>query len=212
MASLFPYQVKNWFLIRSRFVTGLVDSKLHGQRKTMFQRAVDTGLPASFVELRHEATHRELPSLVVLRNAAQRSLEWLWDYYWAKTDVAAAFAPMRDVANGVGGADTDALDPVHAAVRASLDPLLREEESSEPPQKKRKVRQRLSSVATQLVAICKDSEQGAGALSKALLEESVLVPAGKLYGLLLLSFSLLTMEVWLANLLLVSTQDRRLAS
>lgn len=140
----------------------------------MFQRAVDLGLPASFVELRHEATHRELPSLIVLRNAAQRSLEWLWDYYWAKTDVTAAFAPVSEAAN-VGGED---LDPVHAAVRAGLEPLLREEEG-EPPQKKRKVQQRLS-VATQLVATCKDSEQGAVVLSKVLLDEPVLVPDGKM--------------------------------
>ncbi|KAL3473081.1 Las1-like protein, partial [Aspergillus californicus] len=58
-----------------RFVTGLVDSKLHGgPRKTMFARAMDLGLPASFVELRHEATHRELPSLTVLRDSTVRSL------------------------------------------------------------------------------------------------------------------------------------------
>lgn len=44
------------------------------------------GVPASFVELRHEATHRDLPSLVVLRSAALRSLDWLWEFYWAKLD------------------------------------------------------------------------------------------------------------------------------
>ena len=55
----------------------------------MYQKAVTLGLPATFVELRHEATHRDLPSLVVLRSAAQRSLEWLWQFYWVKvTDVS----------------------------------------------------------------------------------------------------------------------------
>lgn len=67
-----------------RFVTGLVDSKLYGRKQTMYQKAMTLGLPASFVELRHEATHRELPSLIVLRSAVQRSLDWLWDAYWAK--------------------------------------------------------------------------------------------------------------------------------
>src|SRR5436190_18765639 len=72
-----------------RFVTGLVDSKIHGKKQTMYQKAVTLGLPATFVELRHEATHRDLPSLVVLRSAAQRSLEWLWQFYWVKvTDVS----------------------------------------------------------------------------------------------------------------------------
>lgn len=56
----------------------------------MFQRAMDLGIPASFVELRHEATHRELPSLVVLRSATQRSLQWLWDNYWAKISASVA--------------------------------------------------------------------------------------------------------------------------
>ncbi|PGG96432.1 hypothetical protein GX51_07838 [Blastomyces parvus] len=61
----------------------------------MFQRAMELGLPASFVELRHEATHRELPALTVLRNAARRSLEWLWEFYWAGLgDIEAADADI----------------------------------------------------------------------------------------------------------------------
>lgn len=48
----------------------------------MYQVAKDISLPASFVELRHQATHDDLPSLVVLRRATARALEWLWDYYW----------------------------------------------------------------------------------------------------------------------------------
>ncbi|KZZ90985.1 cell morphogenesis protein Las1 [Ascosphaera apis ARSEF 7405] len=71
-----------------RFVTGLVDSKLYGPRMTMYQKAMTLGLPASFVELRHEATHRELPSLSVFREATRRSLDWLWDFYWAGLRVA----------------------------------------------------------------------------------------------------------------------------
>ncbi|KAI5297807.1 rRNA-processing protein las1, partial [Ascosphaera atra] len=67
-----------------RFVTGFVDSKLYGPRMTMYQKAMTLGLPASFVELRHEATHREMPSLSVFRDATRRSLNWLWDFYWAR--------------------------------------------------------------------------------------------------------------------------------
>lgn len=48
----------------------------------MYQVAKEIDLPASFVELRHQATHEDLPSLVVLRRATARALEWLWDYYW----------------------------------------------------------------------------------------------------------------------------------
>ena len=53
----------------------------------MYQVAKEIGLPASFVELRHQAIHEDLPSLIVLRRATARSLEWLWDYYWQHEDV-----------------------------------------------------------------------------------------------------------------------------
>ncbi|GAB1214436.1 hypothetical protein ATERTT37_003599 [Aspergillus terreus] len=168
-----------------RFVTGLVDSKLHGQRKTMFQRAVDLGLPASFVELRHEATHRELPSLTVLRNATQRSLEWLWDYYWAKTDVATVLGPdaLTAPTDGVDADDADDLEPVTAVVRRCLEPLLGDGgETTEPPRKKRKVQQQQASVATQLVSVCKSCGKGGVALARVLLEEAVLVPSGRGLG------------------------------
>lgn len=163
-------------------MTGLVDSKLHGQRKTMFQRAVDLGLPASFVELRHEATHRELPSLTVLRNATQRSLEWLWDYYWAKTDVATVLGPdaLTAPTDGVDADDADDLEPVTAVVRRCLEPLLGDGgETTEPPRKKRKVQQQQASVATQLVSVCKSCGKGGVALARVLLEEAVLVPSGR---------------------------------
>lgn len=45
--------------------------------------ARNLNLPASFVEIRHAATHEALPSLPVLRTAASRALEWLWSNYWA---------------------------------------------------------------------------------------------------------------------------------
>lgn len=53
----------------------------------MYDKAKIVGLPASFVELRHEATHGDLPSLVVLRRAAERALEWLWNDYWKYLDL-----------------------------------------------------------------------------------------------------------------------------
>ena len=160
-------------LTRIRFVTLLVDSKIHGQRKTMFQRAVDLGLPASFVELRHEATHRELPSLVVLRNAAQRSLEWLWDYYWAKigADVDSGFAASA-AANG-----TDEV-AIKDTVRSCLAQLTND---GEPPKKKKKVSgfKLVASVADELGSICKTSTRGGAVLARALIDDRVLVPDRK---------------------------------
>jgi len=61
-----------------RFVTGLVDSDQGARHRiSMYDKAKQIGLPSSFVELRHQATHEEFPPLVVLRRAVEKSLRWL---------------------------------------------------------------------------------------------------------------------------------------
>ncbi|KAJ5587436.1 uncharacterized protein N7459_003201 [Penicillium hispanicum] len=154
-----------------RFVTGLVDTKIHGQRKTMFQRAVDLGLPASFVELRHEATHREPPSLVVLRKATQRSLEWLWDTYWAEIDDLEAVSAVehRD-SSSVRSALVDVLQQFSADAR-----------STEPMQKKRK-RDHAASVAANLLSVCGASSEGLRLLPVVLLDESGMIDSERTVG------------------------------
>ncbi|KAH8733391.1 Las1-like-domain-containing protein [Ilyonectria robusta] len=67
----------------SRFVTGLLDGHQDKQRKqSMYSIAKKISLPATFVELRHQSTHEQLPSLAKLRSAAKKALLWIWDYYW----------------------------------------------------------------------------------------------------------------------------------
>lgn len=46
--------------------------------------AQKAGIPGWIVELRHEATHKLLPSLSVLRSAAQFLLKWYKENYWEK--------------------------------------------------------------------------------------------------------------------------------
>jgi hypothetical protein len=48
----------------------------------MYAKAQQIGLPAAFVDLRHEATHGDMPPLKTLRSAAQRAMQWLWEDYW----------------------------------------------------------------------------------------------------------------------------------
>ncbi|KAK0614118.1 Las1-like-domain-containing protein [Immersiella caudata] len=73
----------------SRFVTGLLDSHQTQARKmSMYGIAKSVGLPATFVELRHQATHETLPSLTRLREAAGKALEWIWEYYWVHLEDA----------------------------------------------------------------------------------------------------------------------------
>lgn len=52
----------------------------------MYDVAREIDMPASFVELRHEATHEELPSIKRLMRNAELALDWLWHFYWAKLD------------------------------------------------------------------------------------------------------------------------------
>ncbi|KAH6658346.1 Las1-like-domain-containing protein [Truncatella angustata] len=86
----------------SRFVTGLLDSHQDKQMKqSMYSIAKTIGLPATFVELRHQCTHEQLPSLLKLRSAAHKSLVWIWDYYWKHlTDGESADGGNMDVASG----------------------------------------------------------------------------------------------------------------
>ena len=56
----------------------------------MYSIAKTIGLPATYVELRHQATHEELPSLSKLRTATQKALRWIWDYYWVHLTVKAS--------------------------------------------------------------------------------------------------------------------------
>lgn len=72
-------------LALSRFVTGLADL---GRRRenaySMYEVARSIGLPAHFVELRHESAHEEMPGLRRLARAAEEALGWLWGVYWAQ--------------------------------------------------------------------------------------------------------------------------------
>jgi hypothetical protein len=70
-------------------VTGLLDSHQDGRKKlSMYSIAKNIGLPATYVELRHQATHEELPSLSKLRTATQKALRWIWDCYWVKLPIS----------------------------------------------------------------------------------------------------------------------------
>ena len=80
-------------------MTGLLDS--HQTRKTKqsmysLAKTLTPPLPATFVELRHQATHEELPSLPKLRFASKKALEWIWGYYWAGLTVSSERETRRE--------------------------------------------------------------------------------------------------------------------
>ncbi|KAH8086651.1 Las1-domain-containing protein [Cristinia sonorae] len=69
-----------------RLVNGLVDSlQVGAYARSIASIASQLGLPAWFVELRHSATHEDLPSLEVLRTATRDAMRWLLDNYFLPT-------------------------------------------------------------------------------------------------------------------------------
>lgn len=66
-----------------RAVNGLVDPSQQGIYATsVLTLAEKMGLPGWIVELRHDATHNQMPSLSVLRTAANTLVNWFYDFYW----------------------------------------------------------------------------------------------------------------------------------
>ncbi|KAI1007299.1 hypothetical protein K3495_g921 [Podosphaera aphanis] len=100
----------------SRFVTGLLDCQQEKRHKmSMYAVAKTIGLPATFVELRHQATHEALPSLARLRAATLKALRWLWYYYWTHLSDA-----PRDADDCVAAMTALVQDPTtHPAVAAA---------------------------------------------------------------------------------------------
>ncbi|KAG9041227.1 rRNA-processing protein las1 [Tulasnella sp. UAMH 9824] len=69
-----------------RLVNSLVDPLQQGvYARPIAAIAAQIGLPAWFVELRHQATHEDLPSLLVLQEAAREALTWLLHNYFMPT-------------------------------------------------------------------------------------------------------------------------------
>ncbi|PSC75177.1 ADP-glucose pyrophosphorylase small subunit isoform A [Micractinium conductrix] len=68
-----------------RMVNGIADSAQRGRlAASVASLAGAAGLPRLLVDLRHEATHNELPSLAALRLASQHGLAWLQANYWQR--------------------------------------------------------------------------------------------------------------------------------
>ncbi|KAK3378456.1 Las1-like-domain-containing protein [Podospora didyma] len=174
----------------SRFVTGLLDSHQDKTRKiSMYGVAKSVGLPATFVELRHQATHEQLPSLTRLRGSARQALDWIWEYYWrhllsdAGADAVAAGASAASGGGDRGSVAAAAAQKGGAAAEEECRGLLMRylETSAADDRDKRRVllnairRRDEAEVLTTLDAISsttRDSRvlRGAVALAKELLE------------------------------------------
>ena len=72
----------------------------------MFDLGKGIGLPAAFIDLRHQIIHGTLPGLIVLRRNTQRAVQWLYHHYWKDIEL--------EVPNGMGS-------KAQATYKAALD-------------------------------------------------------------------------------------------
>jgi ribosomal biogenesis protein LAS1 len=141
----------------------------------MHTLARNINLPASFVEIRHAATHESLPTLSVLRTVAQRALDWLWSNYWATLDSPPSLNAGQS-------------DMYLSRARMLLKQwrhLRRDNPLKELKHGDRSADGKAAlGIIKECVGMCKESE-GLDTLIDALLEEKALIPAGKKKGALM---------------------------
>ncbi|CAH8303459.1 unnamed protein product [Eruca vesicaria subsp. sativa] len=65
-----------------RLVNCLLEKTRKRDTTSIAVAAREIGIPRKLIDLRHEGSHRELPSLLVLRDASYEALEWLKSFYW----------------------------------------------------------------------------------------------------------------------------------
>ncbi|KAF8475672.1 Las1-like-domain-containing protein [Kalaharituber pfeilii] len=157
-----------------RFVNGLLDPAQQSHYAiSMHTLAKNLNLPASFVEIRHAATHEILPSLAVLRTAASRGLDWIWSNYWMWVGVS----PNDSIGN------EDEPRNVHL-FRARL--LLKQWRKLRKEIPTREIKEQdispenraLLTVIKECAAMCSTPE-GMDGVIDAFLEEKALIPNGK---------------------------------
>ena len=71
-------------MLVTRSVNGLVDAGQQNKQQavSISMLAESMGLPAWLVDLRHAATHNQLPSMAVLLSASEALLRYFYEHYW----------------------------------------------------------------------------------------------------------------------------------
>lgn len=66
----------------TRLVNGYVESAHKKRGRSISELAEAVGIPRMLVDIRHESSHRNLPSLRLVRLASVKALDWLKSNYW----------------------------------------------------------------------------------------------------------------------------------
>ncbi|CAM8935666.1 unnamed protein product [Rhodiola kirilowii] len=65
-----------------RLVNCVIERTRKRNGKSIAEAAEEIQIPRMLIDIRHEGSHRDLPSLEILRLASVEALEWLKMYYW----------------------------------------------------------------------------------------------------------------------------------
>ena len=141
----------------------------------MYVKAKQIGLPASFVELRHEAIHGDLPSLMVLRKAATRALDWLWNDYWKFLDVRTGNLDEDEISAFKDGREKLKED-FREILQEYLTGSIQVKNSQQAPGPVKPT----SHISLGLVRICQGEKLAILELIKVLLEYKMLIPRSKM--------------------------------
>ncbi|KAJ1974347.1 rRNA-processing protein las1, partial [Dimargaris verticillata] len=80
-----------------RFFNLLVDTRQTGRyAQAVSKLAAQLGMPPWFADIRHAATHGDMPSLAILRTVCQDALDWLYTHYWDQQQTADLSAERHD--------------------------------------------------------------------------------------------------------------------
>ena len=127
----------------------------------MFERARQLRLPASFVDLRHQATHEDLPTLPILRQAVKRGIDWLWHDFWCRQGISQrTLSRSREVP----------LIRLELGYYNGLPPVERDSEARST------LDERATKTCVELVKLCKSDEDLLAELSMILIEWGFMVP------------------------------------
>ncbi|KAL3651014.1 hypothetical protein CASFOL_007417 [Castilleja foliolosa] len=71
-----------------RLVNGVVEKTRKKYEISIGEAADAIGIPRMLIDIRHEGSHRDLPSLQLVRLASNKALDWLVSYYWEPQEKA----------------------------------------------------------------------------------------------------------------------------
>ncbi|KAI3990042.1 hypothetical protein MKX01_013528 [Papaver californicum] len=111
-----------------RLVNGVIEKTRKKTEVSIADAANAIGIPRMLIDIRHESSHRNLPSLNMVRLASVKALDWLKSYYWEPQKNSLPF-------------NMDGSSNIKEEIKSILHELafhLTTKQGSEPPSKKAK--------------------------------------------------------------------------